>query len=235
MEFIKKESWVVVYDILGFKNQIKKAEQELPRHVLFNRLSKLIKYSKEEANVAGFECILYADTFVFFAPDDEPISYSKLMLLSKQIITKSIYIRLPLCGAISVGPTYVAEGMPVFIGPAFLEAHEYCDAQDWIGLLLTPSATQRIRKAGLEPIRHDFVSRGICMKKTTLPIKDVLAYRFQNGAANFRSPLIRYLEEMEQLAPAYAKGKLRRTIDFIDQNYRYIKDEALGISRKLPE
>lgn len=233
MEFVKKESWVVVYDILGFKNQIKKSTEELPRHVLFSRLSELIEFSREKANIPGFKCILYADTFVFFAPDEEPISYSRLLQLCKRVIEKSIYLRLPLRGAISTGTTYVVEGHPVFIGLAFLEAHDYCEAQDWIGFLLAPSATQKIRQAGLEPLRHDFVSRDICMKENiSLSINDVLAYRFQNGAANYRSPLIRYLEEMEQLAPDYAKGKYRRTINFIEQHYRYIKDEDRDKSGK---
>lgn len=225
MKFVKKESWVVVFDVLGFKNLVKDAEQDLARHALFGKITELVEFSEKEADIAGFEFVLYADTLVFFAPDEKPLSYSHLLHLCKMIICKSIVIRLPLRGAISVGPTYEAKGYPVFVGPAMLEAHRYGDAQDWIGLIMAPSATRKIREAGLEPARHDFVRRGICLKEDSLLNDDVLAYRFQNGAANFESYLIRYLKEMMHFAPESAKGKYQRTIDFIKQHYRYLTEE----------
>jgi hypothetical protein len=65
-------------------------------------------------------------------------------------MNKSIAVSLPLRGAISVGTAFISISPPMIIGPSFIEAHEYCEDQNWIGLLLTPSATTRLRKVGLD-------------------------------------------------------------------------------------
>ena len=108
----------------------------------------------------------------------------------------------------------------MIIGPSFLEAHEYCEDQNWIGLLLTPSATVAVRQAGLEPLHHDFVLDDIPLRK--MSSENVLAYRFQNGMSNYSSPLLGCLAEMKHSAPDKDKGKYSSTMAFIEKHYRYI-------------
>ena len=108
----------------------------------------------------------------------------------------------------------------MIIGPSFLEAHEYCEDQNWIGLLLTPSATLALRQAGLEPLHQDFVSDDFPLRKTDAD--NVLAYRFQNGSSNYESPLLSFLQEMKHFASDKDKDKYDRTITFIKKHYRHI-------------
>lgn len=77
------------------------------------------------------ECMVFSDTIVIFAPDLEggnPLrSYGWFSLQCTRLITKSIEIRLPLRGAISVGTAFISASPPIILGPSFLEAHEYCE------------------------------------------------------------------------------------------------------------
>jgi hypothetical protein len=226
IEWKRRNAFVGVFDVLGFKELIRQTDQEPQRAMLTGQLADLLgtlddpKW-KEHGQV---ERLVFSDTVAIFAPDlgdDNPLrSYGWFSSLCTRLITKSIEIRLPLRGAISVGTAFTSTSPPIIIGPSFLEAHEYCEDQDWIGLLLTPSATLKFLQVEFDPIRADFVSDNIPLRK--MPLENVRAYRFQNGTANYSSPLLPVLDEMRCLAPCRAKKKYTRTIGFIERHYRYV-------------
>lgn len=68
---------------------------------------------------------------------------------------------------------------------------------------------------------HDFVSDNMPLKAKS--VEDVLAYRFQNGSANFDSPLLDNLQELRHFAPDKDKEKYDKTIEFIKRHYRYLR------------
>ena len=217
----QKNAWVGVFDILGFKNMIRQTDQDLPRQLLMSKLNDLFEALDHEVMQHGqLEYMIFSDTIVIFAPDLEARSYGWFLLQCRILIEKSIAVRLPVRGAISVGTAFISSSPPIIIGLSFFEAHEYCEDQDWIGLLLTPSATLAIRQAGLEPLHHDFVLDDIPLRKADAD--NVLAYRFQNGRSNYESPLLIFLEEMKHFAPGKDKEKYGKTIAFIKKHYRYI-------------
>jgi hypothetical protein len=51
----------------------------------------------------------------------------------------------------------------------------------------------------------------------------VLAYRFQDGAANYRCPLLPILDEMRISSPEPCRGKYDRTMKFIERHYQLLK------------
>ena len=217
----QKDAWVGVFDILGFKNLIRQTDQEFPRTLLTSKLNDLFEAFEDDVMLHGqLEYMVFSDTIVIFAPDLEPSSYGWFLLQCTILMNESITIKLPLRGAISVGTAFISKLPPMIIGPSFLEAHEYSEDQNWIGLLLTPSATLTLRQAGLEPLHHDFVSDDIPLK--TMSVEKVLAYRFQNGMSNYESPLLPPLQEMEHFARDKDKEKYSNTIAFIKKHYRYI-------------
>jgi len=218
----QRDAWVGVFDVLGFKSLIRQADQEFPRALLTCQLNDLFETLNSEVLKHGqLEYLIFSDTIVVFAPNLDVSSYGWFLLQCTKLMDKSITIRLPLRGAISVGTAFTSISPPVVIGPSFLEAHEYCEDQDWIGLLLTPSATIAVRRAGLEPLHHDFVVDEFPLRRMSR--KNVLAYRFQNGMSNYSSPLLDVLQEMKTFAPDDDKGKYSRTIQFIEKHYRYIE------------
>lgn len=217
----QKDAWVGVFDILGFKNMIRQTDQDFPRHLLTSKLNDLFEALDHDVMRHGqLEYMVFSDTIVIFASDLEARSYGWFLLQCRILIEKSIAVRLPVRGAISVGTAFISSSPPMIIGPSFLEAHEYCEDQDWVGLLLTPSATLAIRQAGLEPLHHDFVLDDVPLRKTDAD--NVLAYRFQNGRSSYESPLLTFLEEMKHFAPDKDKDKYAKTIAFIKKHYRYI-------------
>lgn len=222
LQWTRHESWVAVFDALGFTNHIKQAgRHEVAHCILVSQIEDLLsEVMSDVAKHGKLKSLVFADTIVILTQTAEPRDYPWFLLHCKKLITRSISLRLPLRGAISIGQIDVAEQHPILLGAPFLEAHRYCDDQDWVGLLMTPSATLALRNAGLEPRHHDFVDGPIPLRKC-LP-DNVLAFRFQNGTANFASPLLHYLGEMKQLAPTEAKGKYERTIEHIERHYRWV-------------
>ena len=229
IEWKQRDAFVGVFDILGFKNLIRQTDQEFPRAKLTGQLDDLLgTVDDQDVREHGqVECMVFSDAIMIFAPDlgDSPLhSYGWFHLLCTRLITKSVEIRLPLRGAISVGTAFTSTSPPIILGPSFLEAHQYCEDQDWIGLLLTPSATEKFMKVEFNPIRIDFVSDNNIPLRN-MPSKNVMAYRFQNAEANFSSPLLPVLDEMRRLAPCCAKKKYTKTIRFIERHYRYSSGE----------
>lgn len=221
IEWNQKDAWVGVFDILGFKNMIRQTDQEFPRHHLTSKLDDLFDVLDHDVMRHGqLEYMVFSDTIVIFAPNLEASSYGWFLLQCTHLIERSLAIRLPVRGAISVGTAFTSSSPPMIIGPSFLEAHEYCEDQNWIGLLLTPSATLALRQAGLEPLHQDFVSDDFPLRKTDAD--NVLAYRFQNGSSNYESPLLSFLQEMKHFASDKDKDKYDRTITFIKKHYRHI-------------
>jgi hypothetical protein len=217
----QKDAWVGVFDILGFKNLIRQTDKEFPRALLTSKLNDLFEALGHDVMRYGqLEYMVFSDTIIILAPDLEARSYGWFLLQCTILINKSIAVKLPLRGAISVGTVFLSSSPPIIIGPSFLEAHEYCQDQNWIGLLLTPSATTRLYQVGLEPLHHDFVSDSIPLKN--MSVDKVLAYRFQNGMSSYESPLLSFLQEMKQFAPDKDKEKYDRTMSFIRKHYRYI-------------
>jgi hypothetical protein len=217
----QKDAWVGIFDILGFKTLIRQADQEFPRLLLTSKLDDLFGALDSDVTQHGdLKCMVFSDTIIVFAPDLDARSYGWFLLQCKILMHTSITIKLPLRGAISVGTAFISISPPMIIGPSFIEAHDYCEDQKWIGLLLTPSATKKLRDAGLEPLGHDFVSAIIPLKKKSAD--NVLAYRLHSGMSRQESELLSPLEEMKHFAPDKDKEKYDKTMAFIKKHYRYI-------------
>lgn len=217
----QKDAWVGVFDILGFKNLIRRGDQDFPRMLLTSKLDDLYRALDSDVTQHGdLKCMVFSDTIVVFAPDLAARSYGWFLSQCKILMHTSITIKLPLRGAISVGTAFISDSPPMIIGPSFIEAHEYCEDQKWIGLLLTPSGTKRIRDLGFEPLHHDFVSDKIPL--ICMSADNVLAYRLHSGMSRQESELLSPLEEMKDSAPDKDKEKYDRTMAFIKKHYRYI-------------
>lgn len=223
MEWHDKNAWVAFFDVLGFKSQLENSRTELQIELLKYRIEQLKKSLHVECQQQGeLHYSQFSDSIVIVAPSAEGNAYPWFLLACRSLITQSIYERIPVRGAVSVGSVSYSVNPPVFIGRAVLEAHEYCEDQDWIGLLLAPSAVAAARSVGLEPLHHHFASdAAIPLRKMS---KDgVVAYTFNGGAANFESPLLHYLREMRQQAGESHQRKYLNTMDFISRHYQWLQ------------
>ena len=159
--------------------------------------------------------LFYADTFIFYSNSDQALDYSSIIYAAQKFIRQCIYIKLPVRGAISFGELIFGHEKKTLMGKAFLESYEYSEDQNWLGLLLTPSATRKVSGYSLNPLHHSYINQDIPLRRYSIFNPDVFAYTFCEGCANFSNPLLGDLDEMLKTAPAAEKVKYENTIEFI--------------------
>lgn len=227
-DWVHSKCWVACFDILGFKNLVSFEDDEsLQITFLIEDYEKTLEHLKtscERYQEGDIEYCWLSDTFVLFSRDDSARSYAVLQQAAKHFITECTYSNIPIRGAISVGHITRSKDNRSFMGKAFIDAFVYAEDQDWIGLLLTPTAIAKASSNGLFPERHDFVkSQNIPMRK--FPSNGVMAYRFQNGSANFASPLLTMLSQMKHFSEEQHHKKYDNTKQFIEEHYKYIEED----------
>lgn len=219
--------WVAYFDILGFKNMASFDDNESMQalYVMMyyeETLKHLNTVCDNKYSVGDIDYCWVSDTFIMFTPDDSARAYTVIEFAAKYFMDKCLHTCIPLCGAISVGPFTRSRDNRAFIGKAVIDAFEYAKDQDWIGLILTPTAIKKIKSYDYNfGLIHDFVASDMIPMKKYNP-KEVLAYRFQNGAANFSSPLLPKLCDMKLRSDEKYRYKYERTEKFIEAHYRYL-------------
>ncbi|WP_243383818.1 hypothetical protein [Geothrix alkalitolerans] len=224
-KWILSNSWVASFDILGFKNMVNVDGATFEATLIMEDYEETLAHLESTCRdyQAGFlDYSWLSDTFIIFSRDDSAQSYALIQQASKHFFEKCLYSSIPLRGALSEGSFIRSKDGRSLMGKAFIEAFTYGEDQDWLGFLLTPSAILKARSFGLEPSRHDFVStEEIPMRKCLA--SDVMACRLQNGRANFSSPFIHFLQQMRHQAGPAHFNKYDRTIQFIQNHYRFIE------------
>jgi hypothetical protein len=222
-KWIKSNCWLASFDILGFRNLMSIHKEDTIAHRVCIDYEITIENLKESCpeNIGHLDYCWFSDTFLIFTPDDTSTSYCVIQSAAKRFIENCISSYVPIRGAISVGPFMRTEDNRSFIGKAFLDAYEYSGDQDWLGLLLTPTAIKKVEAYGLSLIYDFILSEDIPMRKFSN--KDVMAYRFQNGAANIPSIFLPKLREMKSISDEKHGHKYERAIQWIEKNYRWLE------------
>jgi len=215
------QAWIAHFDILGFKSIIKNESASLSVNIVKSKLDQVIEKLKKDTSDFGknVEYLFYADTFIIYSKSDRISCYPELIRVSKNFINTCIYKKLPVRGAVSFGDISFRHDKRILMGKAFLESYVYGEDQNWLGLLLTPSASKELLQNGLEPSRHGFINRDIPLRKYSIFDDSIYAYCFINGSTNFQCPLLPALNEMMHMAPAKDKIKYENTIKFIEKYY----------------
>jgi hypothetical protein len=211
------QAWIAHFDILGFKSMIEHEDQSLALELLKSKLDDVIvKLKREiESKAEHIDFQFYADTFIIYSKSENIHDYSLLIRACKNFTNNCIYKRLPVRGAISYGEMIFGHNRKIIIGSAFLESYVYGEDQNWIGLILTPSASSRVIEDNSSPARHGFINRDIPMRKFSIFEDKIYAYTFikgMNGSTNLKCPLLPILNEMLQKAPQREKVKFVNTI-----------------------
>jgi hypothetical protein len=216
-----RKIYIAHFDILGFKSRINNDDSSLPIVILKETIDEILEELQKGINnfSSSIGYTYYADTFIIFSKTEDSSGYPALVRAAKNLILCCITNRLPVRGAIAYGEVSFRHDERIIIGKAALESYTYCEDQDWIGLLLTPTACQQLKSIGIEPIRHGFINKDIPLRTSKLQNESVYAYRFINGSTSYECPQLSLLQEMRDRAPEDAKKKYQSTIDFIKKYY----------------
>lgn len=227
-----KERFVAYFDILGFSDLVNDSNGDISKQILINKYKEIIEKSEKEVlEINSFsenrmKHVWFSDTFIFFTEGGEGIDYRAIITCSQFFIKNMLYINEPLRGAISYGELYADTSKNIFVGKALIEAYKEAESQNWIGLILSPSATRRTRTLNLEPIRHAFAKTEIPRKPELIDkiatSPERLAYTFCNGSSNRESPVINRLNELMKCSKSEHQIKYQNTIDHIRKYHREI-------------
>ncbi len=216
-----KERWLAYFDILGFKRLLENANSYDDLFIIkydYQCALDNLKRLHNHFNQSTIHFCWFSDTFLIYTVDDTPQSYTIIQSSCKRYITRCIYSRIPLRGALSVGPFYANPTENIFIGQALVDAYKYAEDQDWLGFILTPTASGKVKQYGLDPRHHDFQNENIPMKN--YQDSEVFAYTLSSGASSCPSPLLPILNEMKQSAPIKSKRKYENTEQFLITYYK---------------
>lgn len=214
-------TWIGHFDILGFKELINHQDQTLLLEILKSSIDEVIEHLEE--TIQDFDDIIsyviYADTFILYSRKSDAGGYPEMDLTSKNFMETCITKRLPVRGAISFGELILGHNNRIIMGKAFLESYEYGEDQNWIGLMLTPTASAQLKSMGVDPLQNGFINRDIPLRRHSIFDETIYAYRFVDGSTSFPCPLLPFLKEMLQKAPSSEQVKYLNTIKFIEKYY----------------
>ncbi len=153
---INGNCWIACLDLLGFKEKVSAFERgsgcgHLDVFVrnfygkLLDELQRQGKYWPGKVFTAWA-----SDTFLFFTRDDSKDSFGCIAGSAKHFCWSVIPKNWPLRGAIGFGQLYADRFKNIFLGSGLIDAYEYAQKQNWIGLIVTPKANSRLGDVGVE-------------------------------------------------------------------------------------
>jgi hypothetical protein len=160
-----KKCFLSYFDLLGISRLIENNNIEN----IFSVYSLAIeKASLSTPNIRDkVKKIWFSDTFIFYTPNDTFDSFSAIELFSRYFINTCINYLIPLRGAISFGSMYIDIENDLIVGKPLLESHRYCEHQNCIGLVITPSVKNEV---------SPFFDNGNTLKYCT----DKIEFKFHN-------------------------------------------------------
>lgn len=212
--------WIAYFDILGFRTLVQK-ENPLTILSIYDEAVLQAKRQIEFPQSAGDEIRFgyFSDTFFFYSDDDSGRAYTWVQSIAKNFIRQCLVGEpfIPIRGAIACDEFYVDSLRNIYFGKALVEAYEWAESQDWIGLVLTKSALTKIREFDLDPSRHQFCLIDIPINKKH-SVKDLesksFAYNFHAEMIN-PANLINVLIFQEESVSVDIRPKYRNTIDYL--------------------
>lgn len=221
----QRRRWLAYFDLLGTRALIGQGRMT----EVFDAYSRAIEcVSDGLTEEAPLHRLWFSDAFIVLADDDGGKCCWWVDHLARCFMFDLILNEIPVRGAISCGQIYESRTESILFGPGLVEAYDYGEDQDWIGLVLSPSAEARMADLGVPAgerlnyarysgTRHRKLQEGnqlyACMLGNWF-----LGY----GGHNF---LLEKLERMKSRAQdPRVIAKYERTCEFIRENQRWVPD-----------
>jgi len=140
-----RKRWFGYFDLLGAKNLIESDDFIN----IFLTYSEAVTTFREIRSCRQKVChFCFSDSFIVYADDDSKGSFWAIQGVSSQFCHDLLTAEIPVRGAISCDDFYADNANHFFFGRAQVEAYEYAEAQDWVGLILCPSAIDQLKRLG---------------------------------------------------------------------------------------
>lgn len=210
-----RDRWFAYIDLLGFTALVQSHAIERVLPVYADALKQMKAASNQGKKRVGLLNSWFSDTFIIYSRGDSLEDFAHLESAARIFFQLLTVRRIPARGCISFGKLYSQAKENVFIGPALIEAHQFGEELNWIGLCMAPSVEARLksslplsRRAHYRLIQDPAVLR----RCASTP---VYAFAFNNGSVNRQNPYRLALEEMRSTAPKQALEKYDNSLAFL--------------------
>ncbi len=218
----QKRRWFGYFDLLGTKARIE-SSSHFQVFDVYARAVEAAKGRTTDMPAVSYAC--FSDSFIIYTESDSGRDLACIDSVARWFVYNLITSRIPVRGALSCGDFYADKENSIYFGSALIEAHAYGEAQDWLGLLLAPSAVLQMDKLGVPAgKRLNYAYGKIPFKpgSTLGTARELPACILgQWISLNGQNPCIEAMAEMKNRAVADSHvGKYERAIEFIQKNRR---------------
>jgi len=213
-----KRRWLTYIDLLGFCKLVQTKDWSHVFAVYSKSVEEANRKIHQEHNIRK---MWFSDTFLFYAPNDLKESFVAMESISRWFVYFSILARIPLRGAMACDDFYADEENKMYFGKALIEAYNFGEKQNWIGLIFSPSATKQLKESyNLDPgTLLDYAYADIPHKPDVWIYDSKLPACIIGG--HTINPCVGALIQMkEHQTEEPIKAKYQKTIDFIEANRR---------------
>lgn len=208
--------WLAYFDLLGVQAMVAAGREG---HVFDAYWAAQQQFRNHSQWSPRLKHAWLSDTFLIVAPDDSGESFERLEYMSRLFAGALLGYDIPLRGAVSCDRFFADFDERMFFGRALVEAYQFGEGQDWIGLLLCPSAARRIDATGFgERIAHYYRSVDVPWKRqpSDAPSTMLACVLGSWSHHNNRNPVIESLEGMlSRCTDDAVRGKYIRTLEFL--------------------
>jgi len=219
-KIINGNCWVAYFDILGFKNLIHEFKDRLD--IFKNQYEQIIETVRASNELQPDKVFIhwFSDSFIFYCSNDLKDSYACIDLEIRSFFKKALWMKWPLRGALTTGELYIDKIQNIFIGQAIIDAHEYTEKQDWIGLVITPMARSRVEGFHVTRINDVYADYDVPIKSknaTNKKAEKLLAFRFAHFPSTYKKFEIEFKKITEKEQDPSIKKKYDNTLKFIEE------------------
>jgi hypothetical protein len=138
-----QDGFVALLDVLGFRSLASDDGKGERLQIYLRILQTALEPDAGGPDVAA---IVFSDSIVLTTEDDSNDSLQVLLRRCSRLFGQMLQQQIPLRGAVAHGP-FLRQAVPggVFVaGRAIIDAFTFETAQDWIGIMIAPSAVKRV-------------------------------------------------------------------------------------------
>jgi hypothetical protein len=207
-----RKRWVAYFDLLGTKARIATGDHYDVFDVYREAIKRLTEGGVSHDQVRS---TWFSDTFLLVSTDDSGRSFAQIEQAARLFWYYMLQAHIPLRGAIAFGPMYADFNHRVFVGKAMVEAYEYGENQDWLGLVLCPSAECEMASLGI-PVdqRLNYRRWQPVWKNAGSGAHVPIAACAPRVAVNDCDLTVKALQHMADECPPKDRAKYERAIEF---------------------
>lgn len=208
--------WLAYFDLLGVRALLADGRESWVYDAYW---AAHREFKSQSESAPELRYVWLSDTFLIIAPDDSSESFGQLESASRDFATTLLQYHIPLRGAVACERLFADFDERMFFGRALVEAYEYGEGQDWIGLLLCPSAARRLDASADAPrVKQYYRMVDIPWKRTPTDAPARLWACLMGSwiHRNNQNPVLETLERMQsECSSDDARQKYKRTLAFL--------------------